>query len=88
MADKEVKRLSRHDNLELYLVARSEEFACQCEAVVGGKDSLSRHFKEVKSYSFDPKDARPEFLFKSARGQTVSQALVFSSDALVFRLEQ
>jgi hypothetical protein len=74
MADKEVERLSRQANLDLYLIGRSEGLACGCGALFAEKKALARHCKGVKSCSFDPKEARPEWLYKTSCGRTVSEA--------------
>jgi hypothetical protein len=73
MADKEVELLSRQANLESYLVDRSEGFTCRCGAAFGGRNALVRHCRGTKSCTFDPKEARPDFVFKTVCGRTVSQ---------------
>jgi hypothetical protein len=65
---------SKQANLDEFLVGRSEGFACRCQAVFGDMRALTRHCKETKSCSFDPKDAKPELLHKTVCGRTVSQA--------------
>jgi hypothetical protein len=74
MADKEVERLSRKANLDLYLIDRSEGWACGCGAVFKNTKGLIRHCKGVKSCSFDPKEARPEWLYNTVCFRTISQA--------------
>jgi hypothetical protein len=73
MADKEIERLSKHANLESYLVGRLEGFACRCKAVFAEKKALDRHCKATEC-PFDPKEATPELLFQSVRGRTLTQA--------------
>jgi uncharacterized C2H2 Zn-finger protein len=74
VADKEIEKLSREANLELYLQDHFSGFACKCEALFRNKKALVRHCKESNSCLFSPEDARPELLFKTVCGRTVSQA--------------
>jgi hypothetical protein len=74
VADKEVEKLSRHANLALYLGDNSDGFVCRCEASFRDKKALVRHCKDANSCSFDVREARPELLFKTVCGRTVSQA--------------
>jgi hypothetical protein len=74
IADEEIENLSRHANLELYLGDRSDGFACRCEAIFQDKNALARHCNEANYCLFPLHEARPELLFKTVCGRTVSQA--------------
>jgi hypothetical protein len=75
VADKEVEKLSRHADLESYLLGdHADGFACRCENVFRKKEGLVRHCKVADSCQFGVHKARPELLFKTVCGRTVSQA--------------
>jgi hypothetical protein len=74
IADKEVERLSRQPNHQSYIRYSFNGFACPCGAVFPEMKVLTRHCKEVKSCTSDPKDARSELLYKTVCGRTVSKA--------------